>query len=72
MSVIALLKQSCRIMTHDGLENIEKSSPTLEVTLDSSTVTNLGRYHTKFNKHIYKFRYFGLHFLLRYLAPDCF
>ena len=35
------------IQKYDGLENIEKRSPALEVTLGSSTDTNLGHNHTK-------------------------
>ena len=35
------------IQKYDGLENIEKRSPALEVTLGSSTDTNLGYNHTK-------------------------
>jgi hypothetical protein len=33
---------------YDGLENIENPSRALEVTLGSSTDTNLGYNHTKF------------------------
>ena len=35
------------VQKYDGLENIEKRSPPLEVTLGSSTDTNLGHDHTK-------------------------
>ena len=35
------------IQKYDGLENIENPSPALEVTLGSSTDTNLGHNHTK-------------------------
>ena len=35
------------IRKYDGIENIEKRSPPLEVTLGSSTDTNLGPNHTK-------------------------
>ena len=35
---------------YDGLENIENPSPGLEVTLCSSTDTNLGHNHNKFKK----------------------
>ena len=38
------------IQKYDGLENIEKRSPALEVTLGSSTDTNLGHNHTKILK----------------------
>ena len=35
------------IQKYDGLENIEKQSRALEVTLGSSTNTNLAHNHTK-------------------------
>ena len=43
-------KTKFHIQKYDGLENIEKRSPALEVTLGSSTDTNLGHNHTKQTK----------------------
>ena len=40
-------KTKFHIQKYDGLENIEKQSRALEVTLDSSTDTNLDHNHTK-------------------------
>jgi hypothetical protein len=50
-----------QIQKYDGLENIEKRSRALEVTLGSSTDTNLGHNHSKIQKNVWgKFRYFGI------------
>ena len=38
------------IQKYDGLENIEIRSPALDVTLASSTDTNLGHNHTKISQ----------------------
>ena len=52
------------IQKYDGLENIEKRSPALEVTLGSSTDTNLGHNHTNIKKYIWgNFGVFESHFL---------
>ena len=50
---------------YNGLENIEKRSHALEVTLGSSTDTNLGHNHTKFKKktHTGNLGIFESHFL---------
>ena len=40
------------IQKYDGLEDIEKPSRALEVTLGSSTDTNLGHNHRKIYKNI--------------------
>ena len=40
-------KTKFHIQKYDGLENIEKPSPVLEVTLGLGTDTNLGHNHIK-------------------------
>ena len=40
------------IQKYDGLENVEKPSPALELALGSSTNTNLGHNHTKILKNV--------------------
>ena len=58
------------IQKYDGLENIEKPSPALEVTLGSSTDTNLGHNHTKILKNVWgKFRYFRIAFSREVVGP---
>ena len=63
--------QNCK--TYDGLENIENSSRALEVTLSSSTDTNLGHNHTKKFKNVWgKFRYFRIAFSREVVGLDHF
>jgi hypothetical protein len=49
------------VQKYDGLENIQNRSPPLEVTLGSSTDTDLGHNHTKIKKKCMgELRYFRI------------
>ena len=55
------------VQKYDGLENMEKPSRALEVTLCSSTDTNLGHNHTKITLNLKKNTYGG-NLAFRYLV----